>query len=125
MGLPVQAILSIGERLIDHFFPNEAEKTKARADLLQLIQTSDLAQMEVNAQEAAHRSIFVSGWRPMIGWTCAAALIYQFLGRPRIIIFAPPGTPAPELDGMLFELLFGMLGLAGLRTFEKLKGLTK
>lgn len=125
MSLPVQALLAVGERLIEHFFPDVQARDKARSQLVDLIQNSDLAQMQVNAVEAANRNLFVAGWRPAAGWVCVAALTYQFIARPLIIIFAPAGTPAPELDGMLFELLFGMLGLAGLRSFEKLKGLTK
>lgn len=125
MSIGAQAILAVGERLIEHFFPDVEQRDKARSQLVDLIKNSDLAQMQVNAQEAAHRNLFVAGWRPAAGWVCVAALTYQFIARPLIIIIAPAGTPAPELDGMLFELLFGMLGLAGLRSFEKLKGLTK
>jgi len=125
MSIPVQALLAVGERLIEHFFPDVEARDKARSQLVELIQSSDLAQMQVNAVEASSRNLFVAGWRPAAGWICVTALGYQFLARPLIIIFAPPGTPAPELDGMLFELLFGLLGLAGLRSFDKLKGLTK
>ena len=124
MSLPVQALLTVGERLIEHFFPDVEARDKARSQLVELIQNSDLAQMQVNAVEAANRNLFVAGWRPAAGWICVAALGYQFLARPIIMIVAP-GTPAPALDEMLFELLFGMLGLAGLRSFEKLKGLSK
>jgi hypothetical protein len=124
MSIPVQALLAVGERLIEHFFPDQEQKDKARSQLVELIQSSDLAQMQVNAVEAGSRNLFVAGWRPAAGWICVAALGYQFLARPIIMIVAP-GTPAPALDEMLFELLFGMLGLAGLRSFEKLKGLSK
>jgi hypothetical protein len=124
MSIPVQALLAVGERLIEHFFPDQEQKDRARSQLVELIQSSDLAQMQVNAVEASSRNLFVAGWRPAAGWICVMALGYQFLARPIIMIVAP-GTPAPALDEMLFELLFGMLGLAGLRSFEKLKGLSK
>ena len=124
MSVPIQALLAVGERLIEHFFPDVEQRDKARSQLVELIQSSDLAQMQVNAVEASSRNLFVAVWRPAAGWVCVAALNYQFLARPIIMIVAP-GTPAPELNDMLFELLFGMLGLAGLRSFEKLKGLTK
>jgi hypothetical protein len=125
MSLPVQALLAVGERLIEHFFPDVEQRDKARSQLVELIQSSDLAQAEINKVEASSRNLFVAGWRPAAGWICVMALGYQFLARPLIIIFAPPGTPAPELDSMLFELTFAMLGLAGIRSFDKLRGLTK
>lgn len=83
-------------------------------------------QLEINKIEAADASLFKSGWRPFIGWQCGVALSYQFLIRP---IFpwamAVAGHPVPEMPDLgdnLWELMFGMLGLGGLRTFEKTKG---
>lgn len=125
MSVPVQALLAVGEKLIQHFFPDVEARDKARSQLVELIQSSDLAQAEINKVEASSRNLFVAGWRPAAGWICVMALGYQFLGRPLIIILAPAGTPAPELDSMLFELVFAMLGLAGIRSFDKLKGITK
>jgi hypothetical protein len=124
MSIPVQAILTLGERLIEHFFPDVEARDKARSQLVELIQSSDLAQAQINQVEASSRNLFVAGWRPAAGWICVMALGYQFLARPIIMIVAP-GTPAPELDSMLFELVFAMLGLAGIRSFDKLKGLAK
>lgn len=89
-----------------------------------------MAQVEVNKAEAQHRSIFVAGWRPFIGWTCGVALAYHFVAHP-FILFAVaaagisiPDLPTFEMDSLMTVLL-GMLGLGGMRSFEKAKGLTK
>jgi hypothetical protein len=84
------------------------------------------AQIGVNAVEAASPSLFTSGWRPAIGWICGAALAYQYLLRPLVswgvIAAGHPLPMMPGLDENLWQLLMGMLGLGGLRTFEKVKG---
>lgn len=85
---------------------------------------------ETNIAEAQHRSIFVAGWRPMIGWMGAAAMGYNFIGYPLLLWansiwnFAPSVPPMVE-SGELFAIVTGMLGIAGMRSFEKFKGLTK
>lgn len=84
-------------------------------------------QLEINKIEAGHKSIFVAGWRPAVGWVCVAGLSWNFLLQPLVawILFAT-GTDldkAPQLDiGDLMVLLAGMLGLGGLRTYEKRLG---
>ena len=82
-----------------------------------------MAQMEVNRAEASHDSLFVAGWRPAIGWTCAFAIFSDFCLRP-LMVWASgwyPSMPVfPSLiSDNLWELMAGMLGLSGLRTFEK------
>jgi hypothetical protein len=89
-----------------------------------------MAQVEVNKAEAQHRSIFVAGWRPFVGWVCGIALAYHFVLQPIIVFIAAflsyELPKLPEFDmGSLMTVLMGMLGLGGLRTFEKSKGLTK
>lgn len=89
-----------------------------------------MAQVEVNKAEAQHRSIFVAGWRPFVGWVCGIALAYHFVLQPLIVFiaafFAYELPSLPQFDmGSLMTVLMGMLGLGGLRTFEKSKGLTK
>ena len=89
-----------------------------------------LAQIEVNKAEAASGSLFKGGWRPFVGWTCGVALLYHFILSPLIIfIVALTGAqlpPLPEFDmSSLMTVLLGMLGIGGLRTYEKQKGLTK
>lgn len=86
-----------------------------------------MAQVEVNKAEAQHKSIFVSGWRPFVGWVCGFALCYHFILAPLIIFgtayFGVVTPDLPEFDmGSLMTVLMGMLGLGGLRTFEKAKG---
>ena len=84
------------------------------------------AQTDINKEEAKSSSLFVSGWRPAIGWVCALALAYQYLLRPlggtfaALIGVAIP--PLPGLDDNLWQLMMGMLGMGGLRTFEKVQG---
>lgn len=86
-------------------------------------------QLEVNRAEAGHRSIFVAGWRPAIGWVGVVGLSYAYILYPLIsfVLLANgyTGDLPPRLDDGLMELTLGMLGLGGLRTWEKHKGITK
>lgn len=87
-------------------------------------------QLEINKAEAAHRSIFVAGWRPFVGWTCGIALAWHFVLAPVTMFFcaffviAIPELPTFDMSSLL-TVLMGMLGLGGLRSFEKVKGITK
>lgn len=128
---PVTALLDIGGKVIDRIWPDPTAAAAAKLELFKLQQTGELAQiagqLEINKVEAASSSIFVAGWRPFIGWVCGTALAYAYIGYPFLVwiasIVRPEfKPPALGLDGMLFELLLGMLGLGGLRTFEKIKG---
>jgi len=82
-----------------------------------------LAQTEVNKQEAVHKNVFVAGWRPMVGWVCAAAMANNFLILPYASAFIPELLPL-DLDVML-PILMGMLGLGGMRSFEKARGVAR
>ena len=80
--------------------------------------------------EAQSRSIFVAGWRPFIGWTCGIAMFWHFVGVPITMFFVSwfsmEIAELPQFDmNSLMTVLLGMLGLGGLRTFEKTKGITK
>jgi phenylpyruvate tautomerase PptA (4-oxalocrotonate tautomerase family) len=87
-------------------------------------------QIEINKEEAKSRNIFIAGWRPFVGWTCGLALFWHFLGLPVTLFvtgwFDLQHPPLPEFDMQsLMTVLLGMLGLGGMRTFEKFKGVTK
>lgn len=125
----IDSLLSIGAKIIDRVIPDKAAAAQAQAELVKMQVSGELeqlaGQLEVNKVEAAHSSVFVSGWRPFIGWVCGAALAYQFVIRP-IVTWAVPSlgysiAEMPGLDDNLWELLTGMLGLGGLRTYEKVK----
>lgn len=128
--MPIDALLTLGSSLIDKFFPDKTQAETAKAQLLQMQVSGELAQMagqlEINKVEAANANLFVSGWRPAIGWVCAMALAYQYLLRPLLswaTIAAGYNFPVlPGLDDNLWQLMMGMLGMGGLRTFEKVSG---
>ena len=83
-------------------------------------------QTKINEAEAGHRTLFVAGWRPFIGWVCGTALLYNFILRDLLIFANPNWSELPALQMQeLFSILFGMLGLKGLRTFEKKNKLAK
>jgi len=123
--------------ILDKFFPDPAAANDAKLKLMQMAQNGELAQldadlklatgqMEVNKVEAASTSLFVAGWRPAIGWICGAAFAFKFVvGPSAVVLMAMAGHPItlPEFDFTeMSTILLGMLGLGGLRTVEKVKG---
>lgn len=130
--LLVAPLLEVGKSLIDRFFPDPADKAKAEMDMLVLFQTQELqkviAQLEVNAKEAASPHLFVAGWRPAIGWCCGIGFLWATLGQPVFSwLAAIKGWPAPpQIDTeVLLYVLGGLLGLGTLRSVEKIKGASK
>ena len=130
--LPViDGVLEIGKKLIDRFFPDPTEAAKAAMELEKMRQTGELAelaantdlakgQLEVNKAEASNLNLFVSGWRPFVGWVCGSSLAFQFIVYPLFVSF---GLDIPSLDlSELVTILLGLLGLGALRTKEKLSG---
>ena len=120
--------------VLDRFFPDKEKAAQAQraieSALLENAAQLNLAQIGVNKAEAQHRTIFVAGWRPFIGWVSGFALAWHFVGVPVALFFiAWYGAEVPELPAFdmnsLMTVLMGMLGLGGLRTFEKMKGLTQ
>ena len=125
-------LFELGNSIIGRLFPDPAAKAAAELELLKMTQDGDLkqimSQLEINAREAAHPSMFVAGWRPGAGWAGVAGLIYAAIGQPLLTWMATAKgwpTPPPVDTELLLYVLGGMLGLGGLRTIEKAKGVTK
>jgi len=131
MPLPIiGSILDIGEKLIERLIPDPKQKAEALLKLQELQQSGDLAviagQNKINEIEAASPTLFVSGWRPFIGWVCGSALAFQLVLGPLVmwastIVHRPVALPVMQTE-LLTTLLVGMLGLGGMRTVEKLQG---
>ncbi len=140
--LPVllAALLPTVGKLLDKVLPNTAEKEKFKAELaielqkqeselVKALLQSDLAQAEINKMDAASNDKFKSYWRPALAWVCVLSFIWLTVLQPIIVfIYAAKGLPLalPEFDSsILTTVLFGILGLAGYRTYEKKTGITK
>lgn len=126
---PITAALDIGGKVIDRLWPNPADAAAAKIELLKLSQSGELAQIAVNQEEAKSDSVFVSGWRPAIGWICGAACAWNWVGLPLAKVLAialghPLALSPADLSEML-PVLMGMLGLGGLRTVEKINGVAR
>jgi hypothetical protein len=131
------ALIPVVGSLLEKFIPDPQAAAEAKLKMREMAQKGELAaldadmklalgQMEINREEAK-TDMFRGGWRPATGWACVAGLIYQFLAQPlvpwlaTVMGFTVPPLPAIDND-TLMVLLTGMLGLGGLRTFEKVKG---
>jgi hypothetical protein len=120
--------------LLDKFVEDKDQKAALAHEIATMSEkhAQELAkgQIEVNKAEAASGSIFKGGWRPFIGWVCGGAFAYHFVLQP-VVVFAVLAAgvdlpPLPEFDmASLMTVMMGMLGLGGLRTYEKQKGITK
>lgn len=123
---PLSAALAIGGQVISRIWPDPADQAKAQLALLELAQRGELAQMEVNKVEAASANAFTSSWRPFIGWICGMGCGWNWIGLPvASFVMAAIGHPVaiyPADLGEMMPLLLGMLGMSGLRSFERVKG---
>ena len=120
--------------ILDKVIEDKDQKAKLAHELATMSDTHAqqalLAQLEINKAEAASGSLFKGGWRPAVGWICAIAFGYHFVLQPLIIfvvtIIGVDIPDLPEFDmSTLLTTLGGLLGIGGLRTYEKQKGLTK
>ncbi len=122
-GSAAQPIEAIGN-VFDKLFTSDEERAQADAVLAKMAQEPHLLQAEINKIEASHRSVFVAGWRPLLGYVCGIGLGFAYVINP--IIQWLIGLPGPDLPmDHMSELVMALLGLGGLRTLEKVKGVAK
>jgi hypothetical protein len=128
---PVSAMLDIGGKVIDRLWPDPAQAAAAKLELIKLQQAGELqamaGQLDINKAEAGSSSVFVSGWRPFIGWVCGAACAWNWIGLKALLFGAayfshPVNGLAPADLSEMMPVLLGMLGIGGLRTIEKING---
>lgn len=130
--LLVGPLFELGRQLIDRWMPDPQKKAEAEMELFKMAQAGDLqkviGQLEINAKEAQHQSIWVAGWRPFAGWVGGAgfayAAVFQYLLGYVAAINEWPAPPQVDTEILLY-VLGGMLGLGTLRTYEKKNGVTK
>jgi hypothetical protein len=138
MGFDITGLGSIfdfGGKIIDKIFPDKDAADKAKLEMMKMQQNGELQvlqnefnlamkQGEINVEEAKNASIFVSGWRPFVGWVCGSAIAYNYVAMPLLVWAAKwidpnaPGMPVLE-TGELMTLLLGMLGIGAMRSYDK------
>lgn len=123
---PITAVSDLATTVIGKIWPDKSAQEQAQlAAAVALIQ----GQLEINKAEAASPSAFTSGWRPFIGWVCGTACAWNWIGLPvakfGCAYFGHPVALSPADLAEMWPLLMGMLGLGGLRTYEKVQGVSK
>jgi hypothetical protein len=123
--------------LVDKLFPDPAKAAEGKLELMRLAQNGELAQltadtdlakgqMDINKVEAGSNSLFVSGWRPFVGWMCGVAFGFKYIGGPTLFMLCQAigvKVELPQIDtAEMMPLLFGLLGLGAYRTYEKARG---
>lgn len=137
---PISALFEAGKMAIERIWPDPIRRAEEVRKLEEMRQRGDLAeleaqvkllngQLEINKQEAAHKSIFVAGWRPFIGWCCGFALLYAAIVEPLMRFIAKMygyTGEFPIIDtNITMQVLLGMLGLVASRSYDKGKGTSK
>jgi hypothetical protein len=141
MKTPLDSAFQLGAAMIDRLFPDKIERAMEMRKLEELYQKGDLAyleahvrlmegQLKVNLEEAKHKSIFVAGWRPAVGWLCVAILCFNYICIPMldyaivILDLLPEGVVSPARLSMseLWPVLLGMLGIGAQRSYDKRNG---
>jgi len=127
-GPAIDAVSAVGN-VVDQLFTSDEEKAQAAILMAKIRQKPQLLQAEINRVEAGHRSLFVAGWRPFIGWVCGVGFLWAFLLHPLFEWFVLLRgldiiAPAIVTDNMM-ELVLALLGLGTLRSLEKMSGHSK
>jgi len=136
----IGSIADFASKVIDKIFPDKDKAEQVKLEMFKAQQQGDLQeaqnafqlavqQIATNIEEAKNGSVFVSGWRPAVGWVCASALAYNYVIMPlaywTVKCFSPAAPAMPALDiGELMTLLFGLLGIGAMRSFDKIKANT-
>lgn len=123
---PITAGIDLANTVVTRIFPDKtAEEQRQLAAVLTMVQ----GQMAINQAEASNESTFVAGWRPFIGWACGMACVWNWMGLPiaklGLTLAGHPITLSPADLSEMMPVLMGMLGLGGLHTFERVKGVSK
>lgn len=136
MAIPILGdLIQAGLKIIDKVIPDPQAKTAAQLEFMRLQQAGEFKSLELDAQarqnqtdinkeEAKNPSVFVSGWRPAMGWICGAIFCANYIGAPLLAWLSPllDIPPPPRLDiGEVLPVLLGMLGLGSMRSVEKIK----
>jgi len=137
---PLDSLVNVGIEIAKRVWPDPAQQAMQILKLEELRQKGDLAeldahvksltgQLEINVAEASHASIFVAGWRPFVGWCCGFALLYAAILEPFMRFIATMldyegGFPVIDTN-ITMQVLLGMLGLVGARSYEKKNGVDR
>lgn len=130
MAFGIAEAVGAGFKVLDKFIPDPAAKAEAEKELRNALLAWDTEQIKVNAAEAANPNLWVSGARPALLWICAVGYGWHYILYPALFflgsVFHVTGMPQRSgIDGGLFELAIALLGLGGLRTYEKIKGVAR
>lgn len=116
------------QTVVEKFIPDKDKASELAHEVATLAENHahEIAkkQIEVNKEEAAHKSLFVAGWRPFIGWTCGVAMANNFVVMPYVSVLFSVTVPILELSEMM-PVLMGLLGLGAYRSYEKVKGVAR
>jgi Holin of 3TMs, for gene-transfer release len=130
---PITAGLDFLGKVLERVVPDAGQRDAAKVKLLELAKSGELAELqaetdiataqaETNTAEASSPSLFVAGWRPFVGWVCGSAFAWTFVVGPALSWATGRPLPMPDMSALSMVLL-GMLGLGGMRTFEKISGI--